>query len=72
MMPGRSQEAQLDINDDVSSMCYVEVRNALIDEVHSRDGRDIAGIQALTDDELVADAIRLLREGALPREENTR
>lgn len=30
----RLQEAQLDVDDDVSSMCYVEVRNALIDEVH--------------------------------------
>ena len=50
---------------DDMPQCGDAVRNALVDELHSRLGLDVAGLQALSTGELVERARYVMQQGIL-------
>lgn len=53
--------------EEVAHMCGKDVRNSLIVELWSRTHVEVAGLQALDDEQLLVRGRELLRQGVLPR-----
>lgn len=53
--------------EEVAHMCGADVRNSLIVELWSRTHVEVAGLQALDDEQLLKRGKELLRKGVLPR-----
>ena len=53
--------------EEVAHMCGSDVRNSLIVELWSRTHVEVAGLQALDDEQLLVRGRELLRQGVLPK-----